>query len=245
MPRPPPPAEALIAIGQPYSSPELDHRRGVADLLGRARHDRHARRRHALPRADLGAHRLDRRGRRADPDEPGLLAGAGEAGVLGQEPVARVDRLGPARPRRRDDPLDVQVALGGRAGPDQPRLVGAPHVQRPAIGLGVDRDRPDPELAQSAEDTDGDLAAVRDEHLAKRHGHGRGSLVRRGAAPGAGLADALDDALELVPREGAHRRRAEVALRRQPEQRCRLRSRRRRPRRWPRCRTGRSSSRSP
>ena len=41
---------------------ELDDLRRVADLLGRARHDRHARRRHALPRADLGAHRLDRAG---------------------------------------------------------------------------------------------------------------------------------------------------------------------------------------
>ena len=32
MPRPPPPAEALIAIGQPYSSPSSTTLRGVADL---------------------------------------------------------------------------------------------------------------------------------------------------------------------------------------------------------------------
>ena len=114
---------------------QLDHRRGVADLLRRAGHDRHARRLHALTRADLGAHRLDRRGRRADPDEAGVLAGPGEGRVLGQEPVARVDRLGATRACRLDDPLDVQVALSRRARPDQPRLVGAPHVQRAAVGL--------------------------------------------------------------------------------------------------------------
>ncbi len=156
---------------------ERDHRRGVADLLGRARHDRHAGGGHALPRPDLGAHGLDRRGRRTDPDDPGGLAGTGEPRVLGQEAVARVDRLRPARLRGRDDPLDVQVALGRRTRPEQPRLVGAAHVQRPAIGLRVHRNGADAELAEGAEDANGDLPAIRDEHLAEGRGHGRGSLV--------------------------------------------------------------------
>ena len=163
---------------------ELDHGRS-ADLLGRARHDRHARRRHAPARADLGAHRLDRRGRRADPDQPGRLAGAGERRVLGQEPVARVDRLRPARLRGGDDPLAAEIALGGRARPDQPRLVGAADVQRAAIGLGVDGNRADAELAQRAEDPDGDLAAIRDEHLAKRRSHGRGRVPKAAMSSGA------------------------------------------------------------
>ena len=61
----------------------------------------------------------------------------------------------------------VQIALRRRAGPDQARLVGAPHVQRAAVGLGVDGHRADAELAQRPEDPDGDLAAIGDEHLAK------------------------------------------------------------------------------
>jgi len=62
----------------------------------------------------------------------------------------------------RDHPLAVEIALGGRARPDQARLVGAADVQRAAVGLGVDRDRADAELAQRAKDPDGDLAAIRD-----------------------------------------------------------------------------------
>ncbi len=158
---------------------QLDDSRGVADLLGRPRHDRHAGCMHALPCADLRAHGLDRLGRRADPGETGLRAGAGEAGVLRQEAVARVDRLGTAGPRGSDDPLDVQVALRGRPGPDQPSLVGTPHVQRSPVGLGVHGHRADAELAQGTEHADGDLTAIGDEHLAEqRRVHGRGSLDR-------------------------------------------------------------------
>ena len=74
----------------------------VADLLGgsedvggarrgsrRSRHDRHARRAHALARGDLGAHRLDRVRRRPDPDEPCGLDLPRERGVLREEAVAR------------------------------------------------------------------------------------------------------------------------------------------------------------
>jgi hypothetical protein len=51
------------------------------------------------------------------------------------------------------------------------RLVGDPDVQRVAVGLRVDGDRSDPELAERPEDPDGDLAAVGDEHFGEgRHG---------------------------------------------------------------------------
>ena len=83
----------------------VDHlRRGVdvGDRLGRSRDDRHARGLHQLARPRLRAHRVDRARGRADEDDPGLLAGAREVGVLGKEAVARVNRLGAAcawRPR--------------------------------------------------------------------------------------------------------------------------------------------------
>ena len=52
---------------------------------------------HDLARPGLRAHRFDRLRRRADAGDPGLGAGAGELGVLGEEAVAGMDRLG-ARP---------------------------------------------------------------------------------------------------------------------------------------------------
>ena len=142
---PPPPAEALIAIGQPYCSPSSIDGRGVADLARWCR-ARSARRPPSMrcrapilePIASIAV------GRRADPDEPGLGAGARERGVLGQEAVARDGS--PRRPLARAASmiaLDVQVALGRRARPDQAGLVGAAHVQRAAIGLGVDGDGAD------------------------------------------------------------------------------------------------------
>ena len=65
-----------------------------SDRLGRAGHDRHAGRRHHLAGAGLGAHRLDRRGGRADERDPALLERGGERRVLGEEAVAGMDRLG-------------------------------------------------------------------------------------------------------------------------------------------------------
>ena len=186
MPRPPPPAEALIAIGQPYSSPSriTVAASRISSVVPGTIGTPAAAMRCRAPILEPIASIAD--GRRADPDEPRLLAGARERGVLGQEPVARVDRLRPARRAAAMIRSTVQVALRRRARPDQPRLVGAPHVQRAAIGLRVDGDRADPELAQGAEDTDGDLAAIGDEHLAERRGHGRGSLVKASRAGYAG-----------------------------------------------------------
>ena len=49
--------------------------------------------------------------RRPDEDEAGRGAGLGEGGVLGQEPVSRVHRVGTGAPGRIDQRSDVQVAL--------------------------------------------------------------------------------------------------------------------------------------
>ena len=63
------------------------------------------------------------------------------------------------------------MALLGRAGTDQERLVGGARVERVPVGLRVDADRADAELAQRSGRSDRDLAPVRDEHFrGKRHG---------------------------------------------------------------------------
>ena len=55
---------------------------------------------------------------------------------------------------------DIQVALGRLRWPDQPRMVGGRDMGRSGIGLGVDRNRPNPHHARTANNTQGDLAAI-------------------------------------------------------------------------------------
>ena len=109
--------------------------------------------------------------RRADEDDAGPLAGLGQSGVLAQEAVARVDGVAAGPLGDVDDLVDAQVALARGRRADGVRLVGHAHVERRAIGVGVDGDGADAHLAQRAGDADGDLAAVGDEDLAKKTAH--------------------------------------------------------------------------
>ena len=60
---------------------------------------------------------VDRLGRRADEDQPGIGAGLREVGALGQEAVAGMHRVGAGAPGGVEDAPDVEVAVGGRAAP--------------------------------------------------------------------------------------------------------------------------------
>ena len=105
MPRPPPPAEAFTSTGHPRAATASGDRAvecvrpPVGDLDG-GEHG-HARGGHGGLGRELRAHGLDHLGRRSDEDEPGRHTGPGEPGVLGQEPVAGMDGVGAAAPRRR------------------------------------------------------------------------------------------------------------------------------------------------
>ena len=79
-----------------------------------------------------------------------------------------MDRLGPRAERGLDEDVAAEVALGRRTGPDEIGLVCGTHVRAPPVGLRVDGDTADPELAKRPEDANRDLAAVRDEHLRER-----------------------------------------------------------------------------
>ena len=89
-----------------------------ADGVGRARDDRNSRLLHRRAGGRLRAHQLDRGGRRADPDEAGVLHGLRERRVLGEEAVAGMDGLRPGTLRRVEDAVDREVALGRRSGPE-------------------------------------------------------------------------------------------------------------------------------
>src|SRR5206468_8483701 len=78
--------------------------------------------------------------------------------------VTGMDRLGCSAAGGVEDRLLVQVTL------ERVGLVGVGDVRGAPVRVGVDRDRPDPELAQGTEDADSDLAAVRHEDFAEnRH----------------------------------------------------------------------------
>ena len=165
MPRPPPPNAALIATGQPCSSPKARISSADCGELGGARHDRGAAAQRRLAARHLVAHLLDRLGGRADERHAHLGDRPGEVGVLAEEPVAGVHAVGAAAADGVEDRLGVEVALGRRLPAERVRLVGEADVERVAIELGVDRDGRDAELAGGPDDADGDLAAVGDQDL--------------------------------------------------------------------------------
>ena len=79
--------------------------------------------------------------------------------------------LGAGATRDLEQPFLVEIALGGRSGADQVGLVGRGGVERATVGLRVDGNRADAELAQGTEDPDRDLAAIGHEHFREgRHG---------------------------------------------------------------------------
>src|SRR3546814_823213 len=91
--------------------------------LGGARHALNARLLGGDAARHLVAHDLDGLGRRADERHAPLGDGAGEVGVLGEEAVAGVHAVGAGLPDDLQDPLRVEVALGGRLAAPRIRLV--------------------------------------------------------------------------------------------------------------------------
>ena len=159
-------------------------RPGVGQGLGTARHDRYSGRRHQAPALDLRPHGRDRLRGRADEDHSALLAAASEAGVLGQETVAGMDRVGADVRGQVDDLPGQQIALHGRRRTDAVGLVGHLGRQAVPIRLGVDGDGDDAALAQRPDDAHRDLAAVRDQHLLQPVRHARRRILAPRRLPG-------------------------------------------------------------
>ena len=111
----------------------------------------------------LVAHQLDGLGLGADELDVAGLALLGEFGVFRQEPVARMDRVDIGDLRRADDPVGPQVAVRALRAADADGLVGELDVERLDVGLGIDRQGLDAQLAAGANDPKGDFAAVGDE----------------------------------------------------------------------------------
>jgi hypothetical protein len=85
----------------------------------------------------------DRLGRRADERDAGRGASAREAFVLGQEAVARVDRLRAAALRDLEDLAAVEVAFARRRRSEPVGLVARGDVKRVRVGVRIDGDGAD------------------------------------------------------------------------------------------------------
>jgi hypothetical protein len=79
-----------------------------------------------------------------------------------------VDEIGFGFARGREDPLDVEVRLARRCGPEADGEIGLAHERKRRVGVAVHRDGPDAHAPSGPEDPACDLAAVRDEESRHR-----------------------------------------------------------------------------
>ncbi len=98
--------------------------------------------------------------RRADELDLATPADLGEMGVLGQKTVAGMNRLHVADLGGADDPVDLQVTVGGLGRADAVRLVGHAEVGGAAIGLAEHGDGFDAQFATGSKDAQGDFTAI-------------------------------------------------------------------------------------
>ena len=121
------------------------------------------------------AHHVEQLGARADKDDAGLFAGAGEGGVFGEETVAGVDGVNAVVLGDTDDALDVEVGGDGAlAAADLVGLVGLVTVNGETVLLREDGDGAQAELGAGAEDAHGDLGAVGGHQAGDGPDRGRG-----------------------------------------------------------------------
>ena len=139
---------------------------------------------------------------------PASAQACGEIGVLREEAVAGVDRVG-ARPAGRLDHLVDREVRADRVArlADLVRLVGLRAVQGVAVLVREDRHRGDAELVGGAERADGDLTPVGDQHLAEHGGLPRvavrDSAISAGTLPGGTRSDPCERHPGGVPRRRA------------------------------------------
>ena len=154
MPRPPPPAAALSMTGKPMSRakrrassseptpPSEPGTVGMPSSFGGA-----------LGR-DLVAHQADMFGPGTDELHVVLGENFGEAGVLGEEPIARMHGVGAGDLAGREQRRNVEVAVLGGRRTDADALVGEPHVHGVLVRGRMHGHRRDAELLARAQDAE-------------------------------------------------------------------------------------------
>ncbi len=160
MPRPPPPATALISTGKPTSCAKRSASSSLEIDAFAAGHDGNARLPSQVASRVLVAQPRHGLGRRTDEIDLAAAADLVEVGVLGKKPVARMNRLHVADFGGADHAGDLEIAVRRLRRTDAIRLVGQLQVPRAAIALAEDRDRLDAQFSARPDDPQRDFTAV-------------------------------------------------------------------------------------
>ena len=143
---------------------------GVGQDFGR-RNDRHIRFNRCPPGRGLVAQHPHRLSLGTDEGDPGTGAGVHEVRVLGQQPVAGVDRIGTGLQRNTDDLVNREIRLDrSKTRPDLIGLVCLEAMETQLVLLGIDGDSGFAELVGGTADPDGNFTPVCDQDLLER-GH--------------------------------------------------------------------------
>ena len=135
----------------------------IIDRIHKARHHRHAGFLHATTTLDLVAHRFDGLGGRPDPHQTCFAHSARKVGVLGQEAVARVNRLRARLLGCVQDLVDAQVALTRQIAAQRHSHMGHARVQRLLVPVRAHSHSLNAHLSRRTDDAQGDLATVGDQ----------------------------------------------------------------------------------
>ena len=101
-------------------------------------------------------------GGRADEDQTGFFAGAGERGIFGEEPVSGMDSVTTGATGDVDQLVDAEIAFARRSGTDGVGFVGETDVEGGAVGFAEDDDGADAEFAAGPQNANSDFAAIGD-----------------------------------------------------------------------------------
>ena len=135
------------------------------DCALRTRHDRNTKPLRRALGLDLVAHDADVLGRWAD--EGDVVGGQyiGKLGILGQEAVAGMNRVGAGDFASGDDLVDVEIGVPRRRRADADAFVREPDMHRIGVGSRMHRHRADAELLGGAQHTQRDFASVGNQDL--------------------------------------------------------------------------------
>ena len=164
MPMPPPPADALTITGKPMSRAAATACSGsptgseVPRETGTPADATRLRARILSPMASIAS------GDGPTQTSPASRTRRAKPGILREEPVSRVDRLGAGLAGGLQQRVGVPIALRGCGRADADRVVGLAHVRQPGVRLRVHRDGAQAHPLDGPDDASGDLAAVGDEH---------------------------------------------------------------------------------
>ncbi len=117
---------------------------------------------HGLTSLRLVAHRFDALWRRADEHDVVVGARTCKIGVLSQETIAGMNRIGASVDSSSDDRRDDKIALISRSGTDADGLISIGDRCRIGIFGGIDRHRLHAQFLAGAHDAQSDLASVCD-----------------------------------------------------------------------------------